>query len=77
MKRLKLKYLENMTLFVTLEPCTMCASAISEVHIKNFILVLMMKKMEELKNFELLFKEKIYLCQLFMVVLWKKNVVIY
>ena len=24
-----------MTLFVTLEPCTMCASAISEVHIKN------------------------------------------
>ena len=31
----KKKYLENMTLFVTLEPCTMCASAISEVHIKN------------------------------------------
>tara|TARA_B100000575_G_scaffold292926_1_gene302732 strand:+ start:1622 stop:2074 length:453 start_codon:yes stop_codon:yes gene_type:complete len=31
----KLKYLENMTLFVTLEPCTMCASAISEVHITN------------------------------------------
>ena len=24
-----------MTLFVTLEPCTMCASAISEVHIKD------------------------------------------
>ena len=34
-ERLKLKYLENMTLFVTLEPCTMCASAISEVHIKD------------------------------------------
>ena len=34
-ERLKLKYLENMTLFVTLEPCTMCASAISEVHIRN------------------------------------------
>ena len=31
----KKKYLENMTLFVTLEPCTMCASAISEVHIKD------------------------------------------
>ena len=24
-----------MTLFVTLEPCTMCASGISEVHIKD------------------------------------------
>ena len=34
-EKLKLKYLENMTLFVTLEPCTMCASAISEVHIKD------------------------------------------
>ena len=33
--RLQIKYLENMTLFVTLEPCTMCARAISEVHIKN------------------------------------------
>ena len=34
-EKLKLKYLENMTLFITLEPCTMCASAISEVHIKD------------------------------------------
>ena len=34
-KKLELKYLDNMTLFVTLEPCTMCASAISEIHIKN------------------------------------------
>ena len=33
--KLQLKYLQDMTLFVTLEPCTMCASAISEVHIKN------------------------------------------
>ena len=32
--KLQNQYLENMTLFVTLEPCTMCASAISEVHIK-------------------------------------------
>ena len=76
-ERLKLKYLENMTLFVTLEPCTMCASAISGYILKMYILGLMMKKMEALKNSELLFKEKIYLCQLFMVELWKKNVVIY
>tara|TARA_B100000674_G_C37656076_1_gene830211 strand:+ start:85 stop:537 length:453 start_codon:yes stop_codon:yes gene_type:complete len=33
--KFKIKYLDNMTLFVTLEPCTMCASAISEVHVKN------------------------------------------
>ena len=34
-ERLKLKYLENMTLFVTLLPCKMCAWEISEVHIKD------------------------------------------
>ena len=32
-EKLKRKYLNNMTMFVTLEPCSMCASAISEVHI--------------------------------------------
>ena len=32
---LKKKYLDNMTMFVTLEPCTMCASAISEAHINT------------------------------------------
>ena len=32
-EKLKQKYLNNMTMFVTLEPCSMCASAISEVHI--------------------------------------------
>ena len=34
-KLLKQKYLDNMTMFVTLEPCTMCASAISEAHINT------------------------------------------
>ena len=32
-EKLKKKYLNNMTMFVTLEPCSMCASAISEVHL--------------------------------------------
>ena len=32
-KKIKKKYLDNFTMFVTLEPCSMCASAISEVHI--------------------------------------------
>ena len=31
----KNKFLSEMTLFVTLEPCAMCAAAISEVHIKR------------------------------------------
>ena len=32
-KKLSSKYLNNFVMFVTLEPCLMCASAISEVHI--------------------------------------------
>tara|TARA_B100000963_G_scaffold326305_1_gene313244 strand:- start:304 stop:765 length:462 start_codon:yes stop_codon:yes gene_type:complete len=34
-KLLKQKYLDNLTMFVTLEPCTMCASAISAAHINT------------------------------------------
>ena len=34
-KKTKNKYLNNVTMFITLEPCTMCASAISEAHISN------------------------------------------
>ena len=34
-KKRKSKILNNTTLFVTLEPCTMCAAAISEVHIEK------------------------------------------
>ncbi len=33
--KLKMKYLENTTMFVTLEPCAMCASAISKAHIHS------------------------------------------
>ena len=33
--KLKQKYLDNMTMFVTLEPCSMCASAISKAHIES------------------------------------------
>ena len=32
-EKLSQKYLNDTVMFVTLEPCTMCASAISEVHI--------------------------------------------
>ncbi len=34
-KKLKKKYLDNTSIFITLEPCSMCASAISEVHIDS------------------------------------------
>ena len=34
-KKTKNKFLNNTTLFVTLEPCAMCAAAISEVHIER------------------------------------------
>ena len=34
-KKLSSKYLNNMVMFVTLEPCIMCTSAISEVHINK------------------------------------------
>ena len=34
-KKLSSKYLYNTIMFVTLEPCLMCASAISEVHIEK------------------------------------------
>ena len=34
-KKLSSKYLNNLVMFVTLEPCLMCASAIKEAHIKK------------------------------------------
>jgi len=34
-KKISSKYLHNTSIFITLEPCTMCASAISESHISN------------------------------------------
>ncbi len=34
-KKLSQKYLDNTIMFVTLEPCIMCTSAISEAHIKK------------------------------------------
>ena len=33
--KLSSKYLNNLVMFVTLEPCLMCASAIKEAHIKK------------------------------------------
>ena len=57
-EKLKLKYLENMTLFTTLEPCTMCASAISEVHIKNIYFGAYDEKNGGIEKFRLSFQRK-------------------
>ena len=57
-EKLKIKYLENMTLFVTLEPCTMCASAVSEVHIKNIYYGAYDEKNGGIEKLRLAFKRK-------------------
>ena len=57
-ERLKLKYLENMTLFITLEPCTMCASAASEVHLKNIYFGAYDEKNGGIEKFRLAYQRK-------------------
>ena len=65
-EKLKLKYLEDTTIFVTLEPCTMCASAISKVHIKTLYFGAYDNKNGGIENFkfqskrEHAFKTEIY-----------------
>ena len=55
---LKQKYLENMTMFVTLEPCTMCASAISEAHINTLYFGAYDEKKGGIEKLRLAFKRK-------------------
>ena len=50
-KKLKTKYLNNTTLFITLEPCTMCSAAISEVHISRVYFSAYDTKNNGLENF--------------------------
>ena len=57
-EKLKIKYLENMTLFITLEPCTMCASAVSEVHLKNIYFGAYDEKNGGIEKFRLAFQRK-------------------
>ena len=46
-KKLSSKYLNNLVMFVTLEPCLMCASAIKEAHIKKLYFGAYDEKKEE------------------------------
>ncbi len=57
-EKLGQKYLDNTTLFVTLEPCCMCASAISEVHINNVYFGAYDDKNGGIENIRLTFARK-------------------
>ncbi len=57
-KKLKRKYLDKMTLFVTLEPCSMCASAISKVHIDTLYFGAYDEKNGGIENVRLTFQRK-------------------
>jgi tRNA(Arg) A34 adenosine deaminase TadA len=49
-KKLKSNRLENCDLYVTLEPCSMCASAIIEARIKNLYYMLENEKYGDVEN---------------------------
>ena len=72
-KLLKQKYLENMTMFVTLEPCTMCASAISEAHINTLYFGAYDEKKGGIEKLRLAFKrENIFMPNIYGGIMEKK-----
>ena len=56
-KILQSKYLNNTTLFVSLEPCMMCAAAISKVHISKVYFGAYDEKKGGLDSFSITFKQ--------------------
>jgi len=54
------KYLNDTTLFVTLEPCTMCAAAISEVHIQRIFFGAYDEKKGSLESIMKIYNKKHY-----------------
>ena len=56
-KKLSRKYLNNTAMFVTLEPCLMCASAISEVHIDKLYFGAYDEKNGATEKYKILFKK--------------------
>tara|TARA_B110000495_G_C22644140_1_gene382292 strand:- start:157 stop:612 length:456 start_codon:yes stop_codon:yes gene_type:complete len=59
-KKMKKKYLSDATLFVTLEPCAMCAAAISEVHIKRIYFGAYDEKKGSLESIMRIYNKKHY-----------------
>ena len=59
-KKKKKKYLSDATLFVTLEPCAMCAAAISEAHIKRIYFGAYDEKKGSLESIMKIYNKKHY-----------------
>ena len=57
-KKLSKKYLEDTSIFLTLEPCIMCASAISEVHIEKLYFGAYDEKNGGIEKYQLALKRK-------------------
>ena len=57
-KKLSRKYLNDTVMFVTLEPCTMCTSAISEVHIDKLYFGAYDEKNGGIEEGKAIFKKK-------------------
>ena len=57
-KKLNSKYLNETTLFVTLEPCTMCAAAISESHISKIYFSAFDEKKGGIEKLKIAYKRK-------------------
>ena len=56
-KKLQSKYLTNTTLFISLEPCIMCAAAISEAHISKVYFAAYDEKYGGLENLYIALKK--------------------
>ena len=56
-KKLQSKYLTNTTLFISLEPCMMCAAAICEVHISKVYFAAYDEKNGGLENLSIKFNQ--------------------
>ena len=57
-EKLSQKYLNDTVMFVTLEPCMMCASAISEVHIKELYFGAYDEKNRGIEKFKVISKNQ-------------------
>ena len=57
-KKLNSKYLNQTSLFITLEPCSMCAAAISEVHISKVYVGAYSINNDGLEKYLITFKKK-------------------
>ena len=65
-EKLKSKYLNETTLFITLEPCVMCAAAISEAHISAIYFGAFDEKKGGIEKLRIAYKRNnIYLPQIY------------